>query len=187
MILETCESPEIRLSKTEGIYFRNLNGVEAKDFLEITKDMGGESDFEQSISCIGVPTCQIGICDSQDTLREMITYVKENKGDTKYLPKVYISGCGNSCGAQEIGAIGFAGKKKRVDNELLECFELFVDGSHKANEVRLAEKYGEILKRDIPKFMLELSNILKESNKSFREYISVKNDDFKELVEKYNS
>ena len=48
-------------------------------------------------------------------------------------------------------------------------------------------KYGEILKRDIPKFMLELSNILKESNKSFREYISVKNDDFKELVEKYNS
>ena len=39
----------------------------------------------------------------------MITYVKENKGDTKYLPKVYISGCGNSCGAQEIGAIGFAG------------------------------------------------------------------------------
>ena len=187
MILETCESPEIRLSKTEGIYFRNLNGVEAKDLLEITKDMGGESDFEQSISCIGVPTCQIGICDSQDTLREMITYVKENKGDTKYLPKVYISGCGNSCGAQEIGAIGFAGKKKRVDNELLECFELFVDGSHKANEVRLAEKYGEILKRDIPKFMLELSNILKESNKSFREYISVKNDDFKELVEKYNS
>lgn len=78
-------------------------------------------------------------------------------------------------------------KEKRVDNELLECFELFVDGSHKANEVRLAEKYGEILKRDIPKFMLELSNILKESNKSFREYISVKNDDFKELVEKYNS
>ena len=187
MILETCESPEIRLSKTEGIYFRNLNGVEAKDLLEITIEMGGESDFEQSISCIGVPTCQIGICDSQDTLREMITYVKENKGDTKYLPKVYISGCGNSCGAQEIGAIGFAGKKKRVDNELLECFELFVDGSHKANEVRLAEKYGEILKRDIPKFMLELSNILKESNKSFREYISVKNDDFKELVEKYNS
>lgn len=146
--------------------------------------MGGESDFEQSISCIGVPLYQIGICDSQDTLREMITYVKENKGDTKYW-KVYISGCGNLWGSRN-WSNRFCWKKV-VDNELLECFELFVDGSHKANEVRLAEKYGEILKRDIPKFMLELSNILKESNKSFREYISVKNDDFKELVEKYNS
>ena len=49
-------------------------------YLEITKGMGGESDFEQSVSCIGVPTCQMGVCDSQDTLREMITYVKENNG-----------------------------------------------------------------------------------------------------------
>ena len=37
MTLETCEAPEIRLSMTEGVYFRNLNGNEAKDVLEITK------------------------------------------------------------------------------------------------------------------------------------------------------
>ena len=187
MTLETCEAPEIRLSMTEGVYFRNLNGNEAKDVLEITKGMGGENDFEQSVSCIGVPTCQIGVCDSQASLREMISYVKENNGATEYLPKVYFSGCGNSCGVHEIGAIGFMGKMKRVDGQLLESFELFIDGSYKENEARLAEKYGEILGRDIPKFILELSNMLKDNNIGFLEYIKTNNDDFKALVEKYNN
>ena len=79
------------------------------------------------------------------------------------------------------------GKMKRVDGQLLESFELFIDGSYKENEARLAEKYGEILRRDIPKFILELSNILKENNISFIEYIKTNNDDFKALVEKYNN
>ena len=187
MTLETCEAPEIRLSMTEGVYFRNLNGNEAKDVLEITKGMGGENDFEQSVSCIGVPTCQIGVCDSQASLREMISYVKENNGATEYLPKVYFSGCGNSCGVHEIGAIGFMGKMKRVDGQLLESFELYIDGSYKEKEARLAEKYGEILGRDIPKFILELSNMLKDNNIGFLEYIKTNNDDFKALVEKYNN
>ena len=52
--------------------------------------MGGENDFEQSVSCIGVPTCQIGICDSQGALREMISYVKENNGELNIFQK-YIS------------------------------------------------------------------------------------------------
>ena len=73
---------------------------------------------------------------------------------------------------------------------IFEQYEPFIDENFYTLEHQkhiLTYEYGEILKRDIPKFMLELSNILKESNKSFREYISVKNDDFKELVEKYNS
>lgn len=185
-ILETCEAPEIRLAMTEGIYFRNLNGNEAKDILEITKDMGGNNDFEQSVACIGVPTCQMGVCESQETLREMISYIKENNGCMEYLPRVYFSGCGNSCGVHEIGSIGFMGKMKRVDGELQESFELYVDGSYRENEARLAEKYGEILRKDIPEFILQLSKILEENNIHFNEYIKKSNDEFKTLVKKFS-
>ncbi|WP_157047757.1 hypothetical protein [Cellulosilyticum ruminicola] len=31
------------------------------------------------------------------------------------MPAVYISGCQNSCGVQQIARIGFMGKVKRVD------------------------------------------------------------------------
>ena len=185
-VLETCEAPEIRLSMTEGLYIRNLNGNEAKDVLEITKGMGGESAFEQSVACIGVPTCQMGVCGSQEALKEMISYVKDNNGSTELLPRVYFSGCGNSCGVHEIGAIGFMGKMKRVDGELLESFELHVDGSYEENKARLAKHYGEILRRDIPKFILELSQKLKENNMSFDMFINNSNEEFKALVEKYN-
>ena len=148
MTLETCEAPEIRLSMTEGVYFRNLNGNEAKDVLEITKGMGGENDFEQSVSCIGVPTCQMGVCDSQDALREMISYVKENNGATEYLPKVYFSGCGNSCGVHEIGAIGFMGSE-RVDGQLLENLLNYSLLEYKETKLD-KQKNGESFREKIP-------------------------------------
>lgn len=186
-VLETCQDPEIRLSMTEGVYFRNLNGNEAKDILDITKAMGGDSEFEQSIACIGVPVCQMGVCQSQSALREMISYVKENNGCVEVLPRVYFSGCGNSCGVHEVGSIGFMGKMKRVDGELLECFELFIDGNYREGSAKLGDKYGEILRRDIPKFILELSQELKDKKVSFDQYIKESNEDFRNLVEKYNS
>lgn len=69
---------------TEGVYFRNLNGKEAEELLELTKHIGGSNDFEYSVSCIGVPTCQIGIAESQAALSEVLSYVKE-----KFLIRIY--------------------------------------------------------------------------------------------------
>ena len=83
---------------TEGVYFRNLNGKEAEELLELTKHIGGSNDFEYSVSCIGVPTCQIGIAESQAALSEVLSYVKEKISNTDLLPKLHFSGCGNSCG-----------------------------------------------------------------------------------------
>ena len=75
--LEKFDDPEIRLSMTEGVYFRNLNGKEAEELLDVTKAMGGTTSFDYSVACIGVPTCQIGICESQEALRETLNYVKD--------------------------------------------------------------------------------------------------------------
>jgi sulfite reductase beta subunit-like hemoprotein len=97
---------EIRLAMSEGLFVRNLNGPEAEEFLEFTKHIGGENRLERSVACIGVPTCQMGILDSQETLKEVITYFKEKNFTEDVLPQIHISGCPNSCSAHEISEIG---------------------------------------------------------------------------------
>lgn len=184
--LEKFDDPEIRLSMTEGVYFRNLNGKEAEELLEVTSPMGGTTSFDYSVSCIGVPTCQIGICESQEILRETLSYVKENVSNIDLLPRLYFSGCGNSCGVHEIGEIGFTGKKKRINDVIQEAYEVHVDGSFVEGEARLGKCFGDIARKDIPKFICELANILNNVNMSFTDYIKSNDDKFKALVEKYN-
>ena len=184
--LEKFDDPEIRLSMTEGVYFRNLNGKEAEELLDVTKSIGGTTLFDYSVSCIGVPTCQIGICESQEVLKETLNYVKENVSNIDLLPRLYFSGCGNSCGVHEIGEIGFTGKKKRINNVVEDAYEIHVDGSFVEGEARLGKCYGDISKKDIPMFICELANKLNSANKTFIDYIKSNESEFNALVEKFN-
>lgn len=184
--LEKFEDPEIRLSMTEGVYFRNLNGKEAEELLDITENMTGKTPFEYSVSCIGVPTCQMGIAESQRALNETLDYVKKNVSSLELLPRLYFSGCGNSCGVHQVGQIGLTGKKKRVNDVVQEAYEIHVNGSFKEGEARLGEVYGDILRDDIPKFICELADALNDRRKSFEVYINENVEEFKSLVSKYN-
>ena len=184
--LEKFDDPEIRLSMTEGVYFRNLNGKEAEELLEATNSIGGTTSFDYSVSCIGVPTCQIGICESQGALSETLKYVKENVSNIDLLPRLYFSGCANSCGVHEIAEIGFTGKKKRINDVVEEAYEVYVDGSFVEGEARLGKYYGHIARKDIPMFICELANNLNSANKCFIDYIKSNESEFKTLVEKYN-
>lgn len=185
-ILEKFDKVEIRLSMTEGVYFRNLNGKEAEELLEATESIGGTTAFEYSVSCIGVPTCQIGICESQEILKETLSYARENNVNIELLPRLYFSGCPNSCGVHQIAELGFTGKKKRVNDVIEEVYELHVDGSFNEEKARLGQIFGDIIRRDIPKFICELANDLEKTNKSFVEYINSNENEFKALVKKYN-
>ena len=171
---------------TEGVYFRNLNGKEAEELLEVTQPMGGATSFDYSVSCIGVPTCQMGICESQEVLRETLSHVKKNVSNIDLLPRLYFSGCGNSCGVHEIAEIGFTGKKKRINDVIQEAYEVHVDGSFVEGEARLGRGFGDIARKDIPMFISELAENLNNVNKSFIEYINSNENEFKALVEKYN-
>ena len=184
--LERFDDPEIRLSMTEGVYFRNLNGKEAEELLEVTNNMGGSTSFDYSVSCIGVPTCQMGICESQEVLRETLDHVKKNVSNIDLLPRLYFSGCGNSCGVHEIAEIGFTGKKKRINDVIQEAYEVHVDGSFVEGEARLGKCFGDIARKDIPMFICELAENLNTANKPFIEYIKSDENEFKALVEKYN-
>lgn len=183
--LQSVEDLEIRLTMTEGIYFRNLNGEEAKNLLNITQDLGGETSLEQSVSCIGVPICQVGILESQKTLNEIINYFKE-KGYTKdTLPRVHISGCPNSCGVHQIAGIGLAGKRKKVNDIIEDVFQLHINGSFEHNNAKLGRIYGDILACEIPHFLYELALLLENKTVNFNDYVKTHETEFVELLGKY--
>ena len=76
--LDKIKNPIIRTGMTEEMYILNLDGNEAKRILEISKKISGDSKLEKSISCIGVPICQMGIQNSQKMLHNIIDYFREN-------------------------------------------------------------------------------------------------------------
>jgi NTP pyrophosphatase (non-canonical NTP hydrolase) len=67
-----------------------------------------------------------------------------------------------------------------------EVYELHVDGSFNEEKARLGQIFGDVIRRDIPKFICELANDLEKANKSFAEYINSNENEFKALVKKYN-
>ena len=184
-LLDAVEDLEIRLSMTEGIYFRNLNGKEAKLLLSLTDDIGGKTHLEQSVSCIGVPICQMGILESQTLLKNILEYFKEREYTKDVLPRIHISGCGNSCGIHQACMIGFTGKKKKIDDVLKDVFELHINGSFEVGNTRLGKVYGVLLAEDIPEFLYELALMVERKNINFQDYIEENEEEFKNLLNSY--
>lgn len=184
--LKGVEDLEIRLTMTEGLYFRNLNGDEAKKVLDMTQELGGETALEQSVSCIGVPICQVGILESQKTLNNIIDYFKEKGHKKDTLPRIHLSGCGNSCGVHQIAGIGLTGKRKRVNENVEDVFELHINGSFETGNTRLGKIYGDILASEAPEFLYELALLIENKNTNFDDYIERYEDELVQIVDKYN-
>ena len=131
----------------------------------------------------------MGIQNSQKMLHEIIDYFKENSnGDNTILntiPKIHISGCMNSCGVHQIGSIGLTGKKKKVDGEMYDAFEIFVNGELGLGKTRLGESLGDFKACDIPKFLFEIGEKVANSDLDFYTYYAANEDEVKEIAAKY--
>jgi len=183
--IEVMDNIEVRLAMTEGLYIRNLNGNEAEILLDMTSKMGGNTSLEYSIACIGVPTCQMGILESQRTLSEILSYFKERNLTEDILPSVHISGCPNSCSVHEIGTIGFCGKRKKVQDELTNVFELYFGGDLGIGKTKLGKNYGDIRQKDVPRFLFELASAVYSSNKEFNSWINQNEHELNKIINKY--
>ena len=179
------ENAEIRLSMEENMYIRNLLKSEAEQLLEITKHMRQDTKFGQSVSCIGVPTCQIGIEKSQALLQNILNKVRENNIDENLLPSIHISGCLNSCSRHQISDIGFSGCKKRVNDNVEEGFNLFVGGFYGEEEASLGKEIGFIPDNKIPEFICDLAIDLNKTGYPFKKYLKEKENEFYKLATKY--
>ncbi len=183
--MEGNSNAEARLSMTESMYIRNLNEEQAEKLLQITDEFRQKTKIQQSMSCVGIPTCQIGIEQSQSLVKNILEYIKINNISEEKLPAVYVSGCQNSCGRHQTGDIGFAGGKKRVRDKIEDVFDIYAGGMVSREKTILGTKFGTMLMSQIPEFIGELSVELEKNHMNYKEYISEKNENFIELIKKY--
>ncbi len=179
--LEHVETPEIRLAMTEGLFILNLNGGELEAVLALSKSISQNTMIEKGVSCIGVPVCQMGIQDSQKVLVDIIQYFKAQQATRKMmniLPGLHISGCTNSCGVHQIGAVGLAGKMKRVDGQPVDAFTLFLGGRCQAGKTELGENKGDFGAARLPEMIYRLAEATLSSGQEFYQFI---NDDSKSV------
>jgi ferredoxin-nitrite reductase len=181
----TVEKAEVRLSMTESMYVRNLTAKEATTLLDITANMRQITKIEQSVSCVGVPTCQIGIEKSQALIDAILQELKEKDLNSPFLPSIHVSGCGNSCSRHQVSIMGFTGRKKRVNDITEDVFELHIGGKVGKGITRFGTVVGTLLDREIPLFMRDLASSLEDYQLPFDEYIEVKMDDFNNILKPY--
>ncbi len=175
---------ELRSSMEESLFVRNLSAGEA-DALERKFAHLLVSPLAQSVTCIGVPTCQMGVEQSQLLCRAVVEAFRRHGAPQDLLPPLHISGCPNSCSRHQVNALGFAGRKKRVGDQTVDVFELYAGGSHAVGETRMGECYGAIPADQVPAFLLELAKQLQRTGLSAQDYLARHPADFRALAESF--
>lgn len=183
--LERNNIDEVRLSMNESMYVRNLTEEQAVQLLTLTSDIRMNSKVQQSVSCIGVPTCQIGIEQSQTLVENILRTLSENRTVDKYLPSIHVSGCQNSCSRHQACELGFAGGKKKVGDSVEDVFDLYINGVVSREKTELGTKIGTILMAEIPKFINSLAVELNKNEMMFKQYVMEKEAEFTALVNSY--
>ena len=186
MLISDMEEVEIRLTPDEGLYVINCNADEAKQVLNATTD-GANTLFETSVACIGNPTCQVGIGNSQALLSACVDAVRKENFADGVLPKIHISGCPSSCSAHQIAEIGFRGAVKQTPDGPKPAFAVFVGGCPLQGQENLAETGKAIAVTDIPDFLVELGRIIASLNTTYRAWIPEHGNDLDALIAKYTA
>lgn len=183
-VIRDMDGAELRVAPDETVYIINLNGAETERILAATQD-GAKSLFETSVSCIGGTICQQGLRDSQGLLKKIIEEVKNYHFADGVLPQIHISGCPSSCGTHQIGALGFHGGVKRVDDVSEPAFTFHVNGCETEGSERFGEQWGVMLERDIPTFFIDLGQAVQAEAITFEEWFEKNPEALREIAGKY--
>ena len=184
-LLEKCPDAELRLSMNEELYVRNLDKSNAQTFIQFAESQLTSTKIQMSVSCVGTPTCQIGIMQSQTLCHGILKELKDAGISEDVLPSVHISGCPNSCSRHQMAQIGFAGKKKRVNDKVVDAFEIQVNGRIGADLTEMGDILGIMAASAIPEFMAALAKNLLTEQKTFTEFYESDREAFMELAGRY--
>lgn len=180
------ENVEIRLSPDEGMYFINCTADEAKTLLALTND-GAETLFETSVACIGNHICQIGLRDSQALLKACVDAVRPYRFADGVLPKIRISGCLSSCSAHQVASLGFRGAVKQSPDGPKAAFAVFEGGDEIYGKEQFGNETNVMIEENIPKFLIELGQIISSDNTKYNLWIEKNHDVLLELIKKYSA
>lgn len=157
---------EMRLTPDQEIVVRDLGGAEAKALVYILRNHIPDMELSRSVSCVGAGVCRTGICKASEVMEEISSHFKRLPLEVrKHGLKIRMSGCPSSCGQHQIGAMSFSGRIAKIDGETQEAFTVYVGGRlrDKDSKGSLAAKNGNILRRDIPRFLEKIAILKKDS------------------------
>lgn len=174
---------EMALDSDQSILLRDLGGKEVTNlfrYLEKNKALPRNSSL---VCCSGANYCRFGLT-HPETLCEVINHFDANR-----LPRIQVSGCMNSCSAQQLSGIGFWGKRPDNDNPMNELFDVTVGGKSIKNdqEAVLAERAGQLTVAQIEEFLPRLIEAKENSGLDWTLYLSEKKDDIKDLVAEFEA
>ncbi|MTI56854.1 sulfurtransferase TusA family protein [Geosporobacter ferrireducens] len=181
--------PSIRLSNTQGFFVRDLKGSDAEKLLDIILKFNTPFNIDNSIACAGAATCKLGLGLSQNLLTAIVKRFKDEEEDIKaQLPKVFISGCPNSCGQHQKGEIGLYGKAKRAVDGLVPMYGISFGGAVGVGKAVLGTEYGSIPAKKIPEFFYQLA-YLKSKKRiiNFTEFVGRNLEEVKELIQQFST
>ncbi len=161
---------EIRLTSTQGVYLRSVRGEDVESFIDIINDFTGVFNIDNSVICTGAKNCKIGLQDSQGLIRNILSKLDDETKEL--LPKLFISGCHNSCGWHHIGLVGFSGAMIKENDKRFNAFKVHLGGSLN-DSGKVAVTVGTIKEELIPEFLTKLGKNFKNSSlKDFELYIN---------------
>ena len=169
-----AELPEadLRISMDEALYVRNLTKEQAETLIEFMEGRMMMTPIQMSVSCVGTPTCEVGVNQSQKLCKAVIEAVEEASLAFGDLPQMYVSGCPNCCARHAAAALGFAGRKVAVDGEAKEAFACYVGGQVGMDSTVMVESCGTIMADDIPTMVVELGRMLEADNKNYMQAVA---------------
>ncbi len=176
---------ELRISMEQELYVRNLTFDQSNELLDLMKEDNQTTSVTQSVSCVGVPTCQIGIQNSRALLLSILEMVEKNALDGNLLPRIHISGCPNSCSRHQVAELGFAGKKQNLHGQIFDVYEVYAGGVVKLEQTKMGKYYGTITVDNIPGFILELGQKIEEEELCFEKFYDTREEEFSNIISKY--
>ncbi len=192
-ILEETGCPFVRLTLEQDIYIPLIHKSFLPELYRLLKiKLGGygvaDVNFEdRAVTCIGAKVCGIGLLDSPAIGRDIFKSVEElfekypgYKADlfTEIIDCIKISGCGSSCGGNQVAALGFEGIKKMIDGKLTDCLQVYTGGRVDSEVKALGKTASDsfIIASEAPKYVSEvvesyINKLKKGEDLSFKQYM----------------
>ncbi len=181
---------DMRLTPSQEILFRNIYDNDVEGLRRILEKEVIDSDFLNSVSCVGSSICRTGICESSETLKEITKEINKLPEEIRRQSfRIHISGCPSSCGQHQINPISFSGRLINTGDNREQGFTLFLGGKLKDSKgpASIGVAKGNVLRRDLPNFIRELIVLKYESRiEDLKEFTEKKENEILEILKKYS-
>ncbi len=185
----------VRATFGQNLRLRNIPEAFLPSVYAVAKTISGLADLprvlDNSISCAGVDTCKLGICQPKGALAALENTLPTTSVDLNRLESFQISfpGCPNSSGQHSLADLGFYGQAQRKGQRMYPAYAIVAGSIHSEGNAQLAQPIDSISAHDLPDFAAEILAIWLEKQwrfASFAEYIDAEGkDDIRAICDRY--